>query len=222
MNLARFRSIRSFSAGAFAFAVVALAAAGCGPKYPKCSEDQDCHQGEFCVNGLCQQCRGDSDCPTGQRCASGACQAVPGYCASSADCAPGQQCINNQCVSQSSSKTPPPPEPISSGPCQLDSVYFDFDSSNLDQSSRDKLSQVAACIKQRSLKAVHLTGLTDPRGTEEYNLALGDRRATSAKKYLQSLGVSANLSSSSMGEEQATGSDESGWARDRRVDLREK
>src|SRR5262249_37070238 len=151
-----------------------------------------------------------------------ACQAIPGYCNSSADCPSGQECINNQCTAKQSASAPPPPEPIASGPCQLESVYFDFDSSNLDQSSRDKLSQVAACIKQRSFKAVHMTGLTDPRGTEEYNLALGDRRAQSAKKYLQSLGVPASLSASSMGEEQATGSDESGWARDRRVDLREK
>jgi peptidoglycan-associated lipoprotein len=127
------------------------------------------------------------------------------------------------CVAQTqSAAAPPPPEPMSSGGCTLDAVYFDFDSSNLDQSSRDKLSQAAACIKQRSMKAVHMTGLTDPRGTEEYNLALGDRRAQSAKKYLQSLGVAAQMSASSMGEEMATGTDEGGWSKDRRVDLQEK
>jgi peptidoglycan-associated lipoprotein len=63
--------------------------------------------------------------------------------------------------------------------------------------------------------------LTDPRGTEEYNLALGDRRAQSAKKYLETL-VQSTLSSSSMGEELATGSDESSWSRDRRVDFPER
>jgi peptidoglycan-associated lipoprotein len=221
MNLVSNRSTRNLTCCALGLAAVLLGA-GCKPTYPKCDADKDCHQGEFCVNGLCQQCRADKDCPAGQRCASGACQAIPGYCNSASDCGPGQQCQNHMCVTQTQSVAPPPPEPVSSGGCTLDAVYFAFDSSTLDQSSRDKLSQDAACMKQRSIKAVHMTGLTDPRGTEEYNLALGDRRAQSAKKYLQTLGVQVQLSASSMGEEMATGSDESGWARDRRVDFQEK
>jgi hypothetical protein len=84
------------------------------------------------------------------------------------------------------------------------------------------LSTVAQCVQSKGLKAVHLTGLTDPRGTEEYNMALGDRRAQSAKSYLKSLGVAAEVSASSMGEELASGADESCWSRDRRVDVREK
>ena len=222
MNFDRNHSTRSLFCATLGVAAMLLAS-GCKPTYPKCDADKDCHQGEFCVNGLCQQCRADKDCPAGQRCAAGACQAIPGYCNSASDCGPGQQCQNNMCVTQTQSTVaPPPPEPVASGPCTLDAVYFDFDSSNLDQSSRDKLSQSAACIKQRGVKAVHLTGMTDPRGTEEYNLALGDRRAQAAKKYLQSLGVQSKLSSSSMGKELATGSDESGWSRDRRADLQEK
>jgi peptidoglycan-associated lipoprotein len=207
------------------FGVLGLAATlwsvGCGPSYPKCDNDEDCHQGEYCVNGMCQQCRGDADCPAGQHCSSGACQPIPGYCESSSDCGPGQECVNNQCVNQSQSVQPPAPPETISGQCTLDSVYFDFDSSTLDQASRDKLSAAASCIKTKNLKSVHMTGLTDPRGTEEYNLALGDRRAQSAKKYLESLGVS-GLSASSMGEELATGTDDSSWSRDRRVDFQEK
>jgi len=65
-----------------------------------------------------------------------------------------------------------------------------------------------------------LTGTCDPRGTEEYNLALGERRAQSAQQYLKSLGVTGEITVSSMGEELATGTDESGWARDRRVDFK--
>jgi peptidoglycan-associated lipoprotein len=222
MNFARKHSARSVVCGALAVVAMLLAGTGCGKTYPKCDADKDCHASEFCVNGLCQQCRADQDCPAGKRCASGACQAIPGYCNSASDCGTGQQCQNNMCVAQTQSAVaPPPPEPVSSG-CSLEAVYFDFDSSNLDQGSRDKLSQAAACMKQRSMKAVHLTGLTDPRGTDEYNLALGDRRAQSAKKYLQSLGVQAQMSASSMGKEMATGSDEGGWSKDRRVDLQEK
>jgi outer membrane protein OmpA-like peptidoglycan-associated protein len=53
-------------------------------------------------------------------------------------------------------------------------------------------------------------------------MALGDRRASSAKKYLKSLGVEAEITHSSMGEELATGADEAGWSKDRRVDLRQR
>jgi peptidoglycan-associated lipoprotein len=191
-----------------------------GPEYPNCEEDGDCKQGEFCVNNLCQQCRTDQDCGPGQTCASGACQATPGYCASNADCAEGEECQNNVCVQRAESSAPPPPP--AAGPCQLEAVYFSFDSSTLDDSARNQLSSVASCIQSRGIKSVHLTGLTDPRGTEEYNMALGDRRAQSAKTYLKSLGLAAEVSASSMGEELASGADESGWGRDRRVDVREK
>jgi peptidoglycan-associated lipoprotein len=195
-----------------------LVAAGCSPDYPKCDTDSDCHEAEFCVNGMCQQCRGDQDCPAGQTCAAGACQAVEGYCTSASDCAEGQECQNNMCVTvaETSLNTAPTSGDTS---CELQSVYFSYDSSNLEDSARAQLSTNAQCIKEKALGALHLTGLTDPRGTEEYNLALGDRRAQSAQKYLLSLGVSAEVTYSSMGEETATGTDEGSWARDRRVDL---
>lgn len=205
-----------------AAAAALLLGAGCGPDYPKCDTDGDCHTGEFCVNGLCQQCRGDQDCPAGQSCAAGACQPIPGYCTSASECGPGEECRNNTCVAAESTGTaPPPPAPVAGG-CTLDPVYFDFDSSTLDDSARNKLSAAASCIKEKGLSSVHVTGLTDPRGTEEYNLALGDRRAQSAKKYLESLNTGASMSASSMGEELATGSEETSWARDRRVDFQQK
>jgi peptidoglycan-associated lipoprotein len=213
------KTITSSLATAIVLAGIALS--GCGPDYPNCDTDTDCHQGEFCVNGLCQQCRGDQDCAAGQRCASGACQAVPGYCTSASDCAEGEECENNLCVSRAAQSLPPAPAPVAGG-CQLESVYFGFDQSTLDDSARNQLGQVASCVRERSVKAVHLTGLTDPRGTEEYNMALGDRRAQSAKSYLKSLGVEADVSASSKGEELSSGSDESSWARDRRVDVRER
>jgi peptidoglycan-associated lipoprotein len=216
------KGLRSALYGAIGLAAVALLAVGCGKTYPKCDEDKDCHQAEFCVNGTCQQCRGDQDCAAGQRCASGACQPIPGYCTSTADCGPGQECQNNLCVAQAQSAAPPEAPAYTGGQCTLESVYFEFDSSTLDQGSRDKLSQTASCIKTRAIKSVHLTGLTDNRGTEEYNLALGDRRAQAAKKYLDSLATGASTSASSMGEELATGTDDASFGRDRRVDFQEK
>ena len=205
------------------FAFVSLFA-GCTPDYPKCDHDEDCHKGEFCVNNMCQQCRGNNDCPAGQQCASGACQTIPGYCTSASQCGPGMDCQNNTCVTQTQSNlTPAPttPAPVA-GQCELSSVYFDYDSDSLADNARDQLSRNAGCVKERAIKGVHLTGLTDPRGTEEYNLALGDRRAKSAQQYLKSLGLEADVSYSSMGEEVASGTDEGSWAKDRRVDFKVK
>ena len=219
MDLATNRALQISS---LALTLIVALAAGCGDDYPKCDTDEDCHQGEFCVNNLCQQCRGDQDCGPGKRCEGGACNPIPGYCTSSSDCPAGQQCENNMCVTAQSVVAPPDAPSTPSGACSLDPVYFDYDSSTLDQASRDKLGTAAACIKERGLKAVHLTGLTDPRGTEEYNLALGDRRAQAAKKYLEGLGMDTSMSASSMGEELATGSDEATWSRDRRVDFQER
>ena len=74
------------------------------------------------------------------------------------------------------------------------------------------------CVQRRGGSNVAVTGMTDPRGTEEYNLALGDRRAQTVAGYMGSLGVS-DVSTSSVGEEYARGSDEQGFANDRRAEI---
>lgn len=204
----------------FGLLTVCLTLFACGPDYPKCDDDEDCHKGEFCINNLCQQCRNNADCAPGQRCTGGACEPIPGYCASSADCGPGKVCENNTCVAQRQTSSAPPPPPPAPVACELSPAYYDYDSSTLSDSARDQLSRDATCLRQRGARGAHLTGLTDPRGTEEYNLALGERRAQSAQQYLKSLGVEGEVTFSSMGEELATGTEEAGWARDRRVDLK--
>lgn len=206
---------------AAAASVLITLGGGCSPEYPNCDTDEDCKAGEFCVDSLCQQCRGDADCPRGQTCNAGACEAIIGWCGETSDCPSGEECVNNQCVLVAQQSMPTEPEPIPDA-CSLQSVYFAYDSSILESSARDQLANNARCIQERSISAVHVTGLTDPRGTEEYNMALGDRRAQSAMKFLKSLGVSATLGYSSMGEELATGTDESGWSRDRRVEFKER
>ena len=69
-------------------------------------------------------------------------------------------------------------------------------------------------------KAVSLIGRADPRGTEEYNMGLGSRRASSVGKYLEHLGVGEpQLAVTTRGALDATGTDEASWANDRRVDV---
>src|ERR1700759_1401851 len=76
------------------------AAPGCTPKYPNCSQDKDCHEKEFCVNGQCQQCKGDSDCGPGSKCNGGRCStpaAQSSACSDDSQCPAGQSCIGGQC-----------------------------------------------------------------------------------------------------------------------------
>jgi outer membrane protein OmpA-like peptidoglycan-associated protein len=99
---------------------------------------------------------------------------------------------------------------------------FGYNDDDLLPADRDMLQQVAECLVRGPLQGrnVELVGRTDPRGTDEYNLGLGTRRADSVRGYLQRLGVPANrLTPSTRGEIDAAGADEIGWQRDRRVDL---
>jgi len=208
---------RGLAASAFTLGIVLLGSA-CGPKYPSCEADGDCKAGEFCVNKLCQQCRTDADCQTGQACNANACEDIQGFCDESSPCGVGQDCVANRCQtpqSESLVRETPPTEG-----CQLQVVYFAYDSATLEASARDGIAKNAQCIREKGMSGVRITGHTDPRGTEEYNLALGDRRAKSVEQYLTSLGVDKkSLSSSSMGEEASRGEDESGWTQDRRVEF---
>jgi peptidoglycan-associated lipoprotein len=100
-------------------------------------------------------------------------------------------------------------------------VYFDLDQSAIKVSERAKLKAAKEHLDKHPEHRVILVGYCDWRGTAEYNLALGDRRANSAKKYLQSLGVPADrLDTVSKGSlEAAKNADEATMAKDRRVDL---
>ncbi|MBT4889088.1 MAG: peptidoglycan-associated lipoprotein Pal [Rhodospirillales bacterium] len=102
-----------------------------------------------------------------------------------------------------------------------DRVYFDYDRFDLNDISRATLEKQAAWMKQNSGVMVTLEGHCDERGTREYNLALGARRANSAKDYLVSLGVSASrINVSSYGEERpvAMGSNDAAYAQNRRAE----
>jgi peptidoglycan-associated lipoprotein len=99
---------------------------------------------------------------------------------------------------------------------------FSYDEAELLPADRDILQQVADCLLRGPLKGrmVQLVGRADPRGTDEYNMGLGTRRAESVRAYLQRLGVPATrLAPTTRGDLDASGSDEPGWQRDRRVDL---
>ncbi len=105
----------------------------------------------------------------------------------------------------------------------LETVYFDFDKSDLRQDARDALSKNAeTLLKSVTGSKVQVAGHCDERGSDEYNLALGDRRAKSVAKYLTNLGVTADrITTISYGKEKPAvqGHDEASWSKNRRAEF---
>lgn len=101
-----------------------------------------------------------------------------------------------------------------------DDIYFEFDSIRLSPQAQEKLTQKAAWLRKNPGASVTIEGHCDDRGTNEYNLALGEGRAQSARAFLVDLGIKASrLTTISYGEERpiATGQNEEDWARNRRA-----
>ena len=127
--------------------------------------------------------------------------------------------------------TTPPPANENNGPTPgsradfvaqagSDTVHFATDSSDIDSEATGILTKQAAWLQKYPNVRVTIEGHCDERGTREYNLALGDRRANSAKNFLINAGVAASrISVISYGKERpiATGSDEEAWAQNRRA-----
>jgi peptidoglycan-associated lipoprotein len=99
-------------------------------------------------------------------------------------------------------------------------VYFDFDKSNIKQSERSKLQDAAKYLKDHADQHILLEGHADWRGSAEYNLGLGDRRANAAKKYLVSISAADRVETVSKGSlEAAQHGDDAAMTKDRRVDI---
>lgn len=101
-------------------------------------------------------------------------------------------------------------------------VYFDFDASTIRQDQVSRAIANADFLKESPDVKIKIEGNCDPRGTNEYNMALGERRALSLKKYLSNLGVADDrMDTISYGEERILlhGHDELSWAQNRRDDL---
>lgn len=101
----------------------------------------------------------------------------------------------------------------------LEKIYFDFDSSDLSAAARQKLVETYQLLQKNAAIKIRIEGNCDERGSDEYNLALGEQRSRAAARYLMTLGITAvRLSTISFGEEKpaASGHDETAWAKNRR------
>jgi peptidoglycan-associated lipoprotein len=127
---------------------------------------------------------------------------------------------------------PPPPPPVQPPPqpqvkeikdADFSVIYFDFDKYNIRADQRAGLDNDARLLKENPGLIIKIEGNCDERGTVEYNLGLGDRRAMSVKNYLIDLGISADrIETISYGKERPVdpGHNEDAWAKNRRADFR--
>ncbi len=187
----------------------------------ECGQDTDCQAGFVCKSNKCTpkpQCASDTECPAGQMCQGERCVARPaGTCGSDRDCASGT-CQNGKCVAAAQ------PEAQPSADCQdaaRFTIRFGFDQATLTSDSQSSLQTLADCLKAAPAKRVVVQGNADERGTAQYNVALGSRRADAARKYLSDLGVGGTLDTVSFGKERPVcrQSSEDCWARNRRADF---
>jgi peptidoglycan-associated lipoprotein len=132
----------------------------------------------------------------------------PTACKVDEDCADDEDCVDGYCQ-----------KPWAGGgdACSLATVYFGYDDSSIAPSERDRLDANSACISKTPQKSVYVMGHTDGSGTDEYNIALSERRAQTVADYLARLGVDpAKLQVVPKGETEPTGQ---GDEKDRRVEF---
>lgn len=101
-------------------------------------------------------------------------------------------------------------------------AHFAFDSANVRDTDRVVLKKLADCFSTGPLKGrrMNLVGHADPRGDEEYNRVLGQKRSDNVGNAISKLGLSSTMiATTSRGEDEARGTDEASWAQDRRVDV---
>ena len=183
-----------------------LAIPGC------CGSDSDCPDPMVCRDERCgPQCLSDDDCGDLERCAGGECTEVE--CRTDDDCEEGLRCENYECA--------PIPDTTPCANRQFPPIYFDFDEYTLRADQQAVAGDNLACL-ERFPESVDVEGHCDERGTVEYNLALGERRARTVRNWLEDQGIDrSRMNKISYGESRpaASGSSSNAHRQNRRVQL---
>lgn len=181
-----------------------------------CKSNLDCPSGKCWKDpnnpsapGVCGgECKDNSHCPDGQRCTNGSC--VPDVeCTDDSFCPSGQSCVDGRCEVKR---------------CEVEPIYFDFNESAIRLDQESVVAANVACMNQSggtATRPYRAEGHCDERGSDEYNLALGQRRAASVVRQYVTRGVDkSRLSVISYGEEKPVcgQSNESCWRQNRRVE----
>jgi len=132
------------------------------------------------------------------------------------DCDDDEDCVRGVC-SKTGLSSPTGKESTPS--CTLSTIYFDYDQAAIASDAKPLLQKNSECLSSTP-RGVAVIGYTDPRGTDEYNVALSDQRARAVADYLARLGIDpARLRVVPKGEADATGTEEESWRHDRRVEF---
>jgi len=181
----------------------------CEPIKGYCGTDDDCTDGKVCKDHKCEACGNDGECGEGGKCQAGKCLRA-GKCSTDEDCPEDQDCVNGTCQRAAAP---------AAAQCPLEPIYFGFDQYSLDDAARTTLQKNYDCLSSNK-RPVSVVGMTDPRGTVEYNIGLSDDRAQAVITYLARLGLDPQrMRKVPKGSQDARGSDESGWSKDRRVEF---
>ena len=175
---------------------------------------KDCGDGKKCMAGKCSAtdaCNGDGDCSDGQGCNAGKCGVKSINCGSDDDCPADSACVNQVCKSGAARKVK----------CEIKPVHFAFDQATLAKDERATLDADLTCLKTQGASKVKVEGHCDERGTTEYNLALGSRRANAVKAWLSKAGKGIAVETESFGSQRPAdqGHDEAAWAKNRRAEI---
>jgi len=215
---------------ALSLSATALTACPSPPKNGECKSSKDCEAqagfGKVCVQGRCVECAADADCRPGFTCAAGTCQPKPAEtssalpqkpkaeCAADGDCGPGKACQAGACVTAAV-------DPACADASAF-TVHFGFDQAAIGAADGSLLQKLSACLQKSPARRVQVDGHADERGTTQYNLALGKKRAEAVKKYLVDLGAGGAVDTNTYGKEQplCRESNEDCWARNRRAEFR--
>ncbi|MCA9711360.1 MAG: OmpA family protein [Myxococcales bacterium] len=189
---------------------------GAGALGAPCTQTIDCGGGLVCTAGVCSQCTDDIECSPGTcDLSTGSCLNAGGgggSCTTDDQCAMDEICDGGMCVFSGVNDS-------GNNPCGLKAIFFGFDSPKIEDEAAEQLRGVAECLKNAG-SAVILEAHADPRGTEEYNIMLTDKRGQGVKRFLEDLGVPGeSMQVISKGSLEASGTDESGWSQDRRVEF---
>jgi peptidoglycan-associated lipoprotein len=190
----------------------------CGRKADCCTTKLDCGSGKKCDANKCvAECAADTDCSGGAKCQAGACvggdsgNTAGGGCKGDADCGKGLKCTDGKCLD-------------ANGECSLVGVRFDFNEANLSSSAQDTLSANIKCMKEKKIGTTIVEGHCDERGTDAFNMELGNRRAKAVKEYVTHLNPKLKAKTVSYGKTKPVCSEdsESCHTQNRRVEFQAK
>jgi peptidoglycan-associated lipoprotein len=171
-----------------------------------CKSTVDCATG-ICQNGQCApECAANSDCADGKVCVRNRCEDKKG-CTADSDCPAGLKCEAGECTTA----------------CTIKPVYFDFDEHAVRLDQEGVVAANSDCLKTSPVSEVIVEGHCDERGADEYNLALGERRASSVANQYKVRGVKGVGRVVSFGEERPActdGNNEACWSKNRRAETK--